>query len=412
MQASLLKNSYDSLSGSREPITDGYGEFLLYAADGAPLEKEIFIQAWSICNFYAHHPQEGAERASLCVNREIRRIQPNLVAVFVPRTLYELGYISAVIQEERKGYCRGEDWARFLPPEEESYLDWAKGWVKWSLERVGMIKPDEYSLLRKDLRSKIDTCWHLIDSTDKMPLSDDDPVTQHLAFRMNQYLVVEFAIQRQTLSGRKIVALTERYIERLKAQTVTHSTRVFQGVLGNHFREAFCIDEERKANILRNAIALECHQVAVNAFILYRSGNMTRPSIYNEAEVDLLHNHSYSYGTSLLAGCVRDTTANVFYYAVAEHRDTFAIVVPGKDYRDSPFVVPQRSAILQLLSTGEQFHARSKFSRRVEEGYYASGVWMTQEHAEYSKSLECDQSLEELSQAITHYHRRAYLLSP
>ncbi|MCP5507779.1 MAG: hypothetical protein H7A37_05720 [Chlamydiales bacterium] len=405
-----LKDNYIDLSRCEEPIADGYGEYLIYSQEEPELNKEIFKKAWAICNFTAHHPRKNAENPSVSIRHEIKKIRDDLEVVFVPRTLYELGYVIAAVKEEREGYCRGEDVD--LPPREETRLEQLKDWIEWGFEKVGLKKPYDYPSLRKDLRSKVDTCWHLIISTDQRPVSDDDPVTQHLAYRLNQCLVEDIAPQGSFLSGRKIVVLTDRYIQFLREHRMTFSARIFQGAFSYIFAPSpFCIQDEKNAQVLRNAIALECHQVAINALILYRAGNLTRVSCYNETEIDLIGNTSLSYGTSLLAGCVRDPTATVLYYTTAEKRDTFAVLIPWKDYPDSPYVVPTTSALVQLLSRGERFHARSKCSSQVEDEH-VSGVWLSQDdHKEYCSSLKCDKSLQELSSALSQYHQRAYRLT-
>lgn len=117
------------------------------------------------------------------------------------------------------------------------------------------------------------------------------------------------------------------------------------------------IKSQSDAQILMNALAVECSEAAKTSFLLYRgaSGNDSIVNSRNDNE-----SYRLSYGTGLYSGCVYDSTATAFYYMRKEDSKAFVIPVPFERLNTSVFYIPTTNAMTQLLGTGEHFHAVTK----------------------------------------------------
>src|SRR5690349_4261366 len=94
-----------------QPITQGYGEYIVYHEDNngkilSPF-RETYERVYSVLSHY-NSPEIDNRYATIA--QKIKRIDPNLRATFIPRTYYELQLIKKAIKEDlvRNEYCPNE----------------------------------------------------------------------------------------------------------------------------------------------------------------------------------------------------------------------------------------------------------------------------------------------------------------
>ena len=125
----------------------------------------------------------------------------------------------------------------------------------------------------------------------------------------------------------------------------------------------FCrVETEQDAQIIRNAVLLDCSKIAEESILLYRGANDLRlkeSTIYNDS------NKSVSFGTSLFAGSSYDQGTMPFFYAIEPARkkvkkELFVTPVPIREVTKAPFYIPPGGCFPQLFGEGEMYHARSK----------------------------------------------------
>ena len=103
-------------------------------------------------------------------------------------------------------------------------------------------------------------------------------------------------------------------------------------------------------------------------FILYRGAVDTKESAINQSRVN--QGYSLSYNTSLLNGIISDKTACTYYYMqndkkygdlMYKHKYNLSRFFYGDDSsEDKLFFIPPFHPYLQMLSSGEFWHSRSK----------------------------------------------------
>ncbi len=395
-----LSGQYHHMRSNASPITDGYGEFLVYQrteeSGRRPIPKELYDVVYETIR---QSPPVGSfQSRSSYIRGELQKINPGLAVVFLPRTLYDLIYVKASIDEEvhKKSIC--------------------------SLQYDGVIeglrkdKPGELLQIAKD-------CWHVCKFTDKSGPGDDEDLLRILSFRLNELALKEIPVV-QFLTGSQIIDCTERTLAFFKSHQETFPDRYYAGAFNAHCgarggainfgltRSMGCrticysmgIGNENDAQIVRNAIALECSKAAQNALILYRAEeNNKRGELPDTTQASL------SYGTSLFAGAFFDGTACVFHYTIDKARDTYAVVVPLAD-SSSPFFIPRSHPIMQLFSVGEYFHSRSVLSSEAQRGEYIRGIFSSPDRI--PDALYSNFNAATLRAKLQKYHSKAVSLTP
>jgi hypothetical protein len=364
-----LIESYAKLRLNLQPIEDGYGEYLVYKNSETgkdPVSKELYDQAYEI--IHRLPPENYPNGRSAYIRENLQKIDPNLSAIFVPRSLYELIFIEESIKEEmqQKSIC---------------LLQTYRG----------------YHDVRKDGEEEFEKtsqkCWHFCKFTDSCPENHDETLLRILAFRINSIALNK--LPKQPLLGAQIVECTEKelnfFIEHRQTFPKRYSNgeiRSFCGAGGGAINFGFTgsigerticfpmgIRDNKDAQIVRNAIALECDKKAQNSVIIYRASSNKE---WKNQLAPCPTRESLSYGTSLFAGSFLDGTATVFYYAIYKKRDVFATIVPNAD-KNPPFYIPRSSsAIRQLFSIGEFFHPRTLLSNDAvydDKDHFTSGIW-------------------------------------
>jgi hypothetical protein len=424
-----LIEEYNKLS-SVSSVQEGYGEYLVYEDHDTFLTEQAYKDVFKIFSTHLYNPEIDIETESLttALSEKIKAIYPSFNILFIPRTLYDLFFVIASIEEEKNSNCP------MLCPIPSEF---------------GLNVNEKYKTAVRDI------CWHLIQSTDEAPITSDDPTLIHLAFRFNQYCLKKIhdhlGYQGSSLSGKEIVSLTENQIDLLKkhprefnAKYAFNNYQLYKPARGvalnfglstisneNIKSYSMRIKDNRDAQILRNAIARECSEVAKKALIFYRAGYLKEETRLNKD----IKNTTLSYGTSLLAGCARDGTANVLYYTLEGkefRRDAYAVVVPFNQWINAPYTTPRHMslALVQLLARGERFHGHSlmPYSKRkiikkmdyifssnpeliegLENKLLISGIsgGISQEELKY---LATELSAERLANILNEFHKNAYVL--
>lgn len=116
--------------------------------------------------------------------------------------------------------------------------------------------------------------------------------------------------------------------------------------------------KERLSQIIKEAVALDCSEIAKRCFLLYRGANFKDDDIMKRI-MRFDRSHSLSFGTGLFSGCMFDPEATPFYY-MRESSNAYVIPVPFADLNNSPFHIPTRDTVAQLGGHGETFHSRTK----------------------------------------------------
>ncbi len=304
----------------------------------------------------ADAPTEGAGRYDL-IKKRLQLIDPTLRAVFVPKTLYELFYIRESIQEDVKNNA--------ICP---------------------IVVDSKFSQVHAELRQDCKTrkCWHFIPCMS--PEENEDDGVQYIAYRLNEAMRGSFDPSVEGFTHQELSAFVEKEIQFLKEHHKSSK------VASNAYSEAMARDEKQKvvpealcdcttpgptsnfgfesdrgnimpmgirneadAQIIRNAIALECSHVAQEAFLLYRGANFQNDSMCGPDNKP----YSLSYGSSLFAGCVHDAGASAFHY-MRNKQDAYAVPIRYDQLNSSPFFIPTAHTVAQLFGSGETFHARTR----------------------------------------------------
>ena len=352
-----IQKAFDQLKVSEAQVQAGYGEYVVFSLDpGFEITEEVFAQAHGVISELKTLPLEGGQIRGLMIQEAINGIDTHCKVAFIPRTLFELEFIRAGIEEEMKAkkicqlnYRRTHEWIR---------REGEKG-------------------------VELPSCWHPL-SAERHEVFASHPQLPHLAFRFNRHLCERFKPQGFFL-GKQLVMKMEDIIHYFQ-----HHSRVFpekfmrekikwrMGVSGTslHFgmhREQLGrvtalpmgIVSRSDAQLVRNALALECGEEAQNGYILYRGGAQFR-MFEGQEKV----NFSVCYGMSLFAGALYEPDATVAYYGKQKKRSVHAITIPFMQARDPacPYFIPRETnALYQLaVSQSEFWHARTKVPKGTE----------------------------------------------
>lgn len=348
-------------------ITMGQGEYVVFQErpndEKGQLSREQFHRIYEI--LLNHSPfaltQSESEK---CAHRfeeiqtKLRDVDPSLRAVFIPRTLYELFFIRKCIKED----LRAKKVCSLLDP------------------NIHLISETDVKLKEyKESVIKEKKCWHLCIFFHQGDSRHEG--VQEIAYRLNQAIVKRLNSSTGRLTFQDISTLDEKEIDFLKnyytsCQEITKkiqrglpcdgniSNCSTPGPAGNFGYESsrgkfrpMGIRNEEDAQIIRQALALECSQVAQRCLFLYRGTDeqtMDAP-VDGEGKKPF----SLSYGTSLFAGCVFDGGATAFHFMTRQDA-AYAVSVPFDQATKSPFFIPETHTVAQLLGAGEFFHSRTK----------------------------------------------------
>lgn len=421
-----LINRVKNLEVSPDKLTMGQGEYVVFhqlpTGEKRQLSSETFEQIYAVLT--QHSPaaliNSGSEKATEeCANRyelikaKLKEIDQTLEAVFIPKTLYELIFIRKCIQEDLK---HKEICSELEPSSHKTSLQTFKNDEAKYQEFIS--EQNEKRLKRK--------CWHLCYFTD---MGDNEHAgVKHVAYRLNKAILKAFDPSCEGFTFKEFSAFAEKEIEFLKNHYKNGLESIKKLKNGEHVEVVFCdgtpgpttnfgFEENRRrirpmgirneidAQVIRNAIALDCSRIAQHSFFLYRGAIFRKDSI--SCWSDKNTPYSLSYGSSLFAGCIFDGGATAFRY-MRNGKNAYAIPVPFDQLNHSLFFIPTTHTVAQLFGCGEIFHARTKawkgFDVRKIRGMNIGANSDVRDH------LQSNLSKEELSTQFKIYKNNAFQL--
>lgn len=350
------------------PIQYGQGEYLVYRRlPGRVMQevsKETFAQVYPLL---IADPFQDRKVRYETLQQKIKEIDPSLELQFVPSTLYGLTFVKACIREDVRAQkiCSMLDQRNHRPSLKLFNGD------QEALQKY----QDKLSERMKERR-----CWHLcyFDS----PEASQHPGMAEVAFRLNRKLLKRLAPKDQGCTFQDFQIQTEKVMTFLKTyhagckdlmdrigkgeKIKTLSDCNNPGPTTNFGYEssrgsiqAMGIRSEKDAEIYKNALRIECSNLAQSHYLLYRGGDFA-------ADVPFVRDtptapYSLSMATSPFAGCIFDGGACAAKY-MRDAKNAYVFPIPLKDLEtgSSPVFVPPQGMIQQFFSDGEAFHARTK----------------------------------------------------
>lgn len=397
-ESGSVSNDHKEASAVTETrIKNGQGEFLVFSKSGQVIDRKIYTSVYKIFDKFSitnilkdktsvEPAMTSFEKREESIERELQTLDSDLSAIFIPRTLYELIFIHACIEEDitAKKICS------FLDPKLHQSLH---GQMDEKQKNMPKLQPSQTD----------GKCWHLC-------YFDDEGDSQHpnvveVAYRLNQ-LIINKIQNTQEFKFSDITALLNSEIEFLDKyhkdcsrllveksskgeQFTTISSCNTPGPTTNFgyestkgFVRPMGIRNQKDAEILRKAVAMECSELALKNIFLFRGSRVKQDHPYC---LDNKQNpYSLSFGTSLFAGVVYDGGATAFHYMRQDDNAAFAVRVPINELVDAPFFVPLTSTVCQLFGHGEIFHSRSKVWKGVNQK--PTGLQMGESRWEHLKT--------------------------
>lgn len=367
-----LTNRVCDLEISTDKITMGQGEYVVFhrlsTGERKSLSEKTFdkvyevLQGYSITVLAKRKAFNNLSNRYELIKSELKKIDPSLQIVFIPKTLYELTFIRQCIQED----LDHEDICPFSDFETNKRLQGVK--------RIAI----------QNERG----CWHLCDCVFEYTEEEKNcDSIKKITFRMFEAFN---SITDDGLTYKELLSLTEKEIGFLKNYCTTFNLETFQASYEKNFnlyksntslpkpvalcdelttpslsfglpfalhvRNRMGISSESSEQIIRNAIALECSNIAKHSLFLFRGSCFQNDSIGECC--------SLSYGSSLFAGGMCDGGATAFRYMSDPNNDAYAIPVRFDQLDNSLFFVPTSTTVAQLFGKGELFHPRTKVCKQ------------------------------------------------
>lgn len=385
-------------------IRSGYGEYIVFRNqerhDKSDIKKDVFEKVYQIFNTYSpakiiNDCPKIEEAQEKCVNRyqlirnEVKKIDEHLEIAFVPRTLYELILIRKAIKEDVKHN-------KVCP----------------------LVQPENHKKTTNEVEKRT-KCWHLI-YFDHIG-DNNEPNVKDIAYRLNRVITKMLSPTTEGVSVQKLLEFTNAEItflqdyhtkcslqreEYKKKGETSERFWVVDGCPGPAINFGYempnvyspvCLRNEQDAQIIRNAVALECSKVAQESFLLYRGTDEAKEEPY--CKNDSNRPYSLSYGSSLFAGILYDGSAVAFRYARAQ-KNAYVIPIPFNQLNHSPFFIPPTNTLCQISARGESFHARTKAWKGFDVKKIA-GIWGIFGANKYGDHLKSELSRENL---ISEFH--------
>ncbi|NGX62218.1 MAG: hypothetical protein K940chlam9_01712 [Chlamydiae bacterium] len=379
-------------------IHSGYGEFILCSKRGRTITHTDYTQAYTTLhqhslsylleNFEGEELEKAYGSRGKNLQQEIEQINSDWSVFFVPRTLYELTFIHACIEEDLQ--------AGAICPMFQFHTS----------SRHNSDNGDYAKCYSKELNkvlTKRAVCWHRCKFNDAGNPSDEKVVL--IAHQINQIFLEMFAKTNTILFTHLEIALQEEiaylseYFGSAKGEELVDCNEGgpgtnFQGNSSRGIIKSLGIKTEAQKTIVSNTLALECSELAQNHLFLFRG-------IVFENDFPDHHNKPYSlsYGSSLYAGFLYDGGATSFHYMRQKDLDAFVTSLPISEVKQSPFYYPVSTTVCQFYGKGEIFHGRS---RSWKNGGKPGGLRGTGNKWQHLKS---DISQEQFLQDFEKYYR-------
>jgi len=385
------------------PIRQGDGEYIAFHVRGKQTEapsQDTFARVYAVFNTYAPHAILNRETPSLameqCLNRhaiiqaKVKEIDPTLEIAFIPRTLYELYFLKKCSKEELNNPTICDLSLSFIPSNS---------------------KTQKRNLTLADKRVK-NKCWHICHFRDAG--DNTHPQVQEIAYRLNRSMIKHFAPSPTGFTYRELATLTEKEIafyhffldsaKKLasRGEGSFSFTRWGFKTKSKIFHLINTSVTSESAQIIHDAVALNCSKAATNHFFLYRGSLFQQDDYYARDWKWMRIIHNLSYGSSLFAGSIYDDGAAPFFFATKPALDIYVISVPYDQLQVAPFYIPPTNSIAQLSGYGELFHGRSKFWKGAKTKG-VTGIAKTELPATHYSEL----SQEEVLSQFKHYKANA-----
>lgn len=376
-----LINRLHNVEISPNKITLGQGEYIvfhLYNGKRKELTPALFETVYKILVEYSpmslQNSKSNEDSVKVCANRydlireKIKSIDQTLEIIFVPRTLIELIFIRKCIKED----LRNNEICPFLDRQEQTYIYHPEKLRFYEIEAPEKRNENLEEIAKLKSKRK---CWHVC-YFDYAGDSEHPDVT-NVAFRLNQAIVKTLNPSSSGFTYEEFSVYTEKEIEFLKGHYLkgfqemekiyhinidkSNGCRVPGPTMNFGYEltrdKPMGIRNEDDAQIIRDAVALDCSKIASHSFMLYRGANLEKDRCFcwdNKNKP-----YSLSFGSSLFAGCLFDGGATAFHY-MRNGKNAYVIPVPYDQLKDSPFYIPQANTYAQLFGDGEIFHSRTK----------------------------------------------------
>jgi len=396
--AGSLKMRVSDLEISTDKITMGQGEYIVFRklpnGEREQLSRELFEQVYKILLKYA--PQvmmnESEDNLPQAENRyelirfELKELDPNLEAVFVPRTLYELIFIRKCIEEdlEHGNLCP------FLTPARH-------------------YESSENKEAEQDKRN----CWHL---SYQSGLGDnEDPGVKKVAFRLNNLIADTLSPSSEGFTYQELSPFVEKEIKFLidfhQAERINELfDAAYPGPTSNFAWEktvkSMGIRADADAQIIRNAITLDCSKMAHNHIFLFRGAKIENDCIFSHWP-KAYSPCRLSFNLGIFPAVVHDGAASTYYYLRMEKNDGFAIPVAFKSLKNSPFYVARSHTVTKLFGIGEVFHESTKVWKDADLNKIRK---MTGLYSHPRDHLRSTMSRKKLSKQVDRYYSKAILI--
>lgn len=374
----------DTLAIGEGQIKMGQGEYIVFHRfeDGST-KAASFEQFDPIYEILINHSPasliKNGKSLEECQNRhelirsELKKIDETLEAIFIPKTLYELFFVKKCIKEDQKNNKICE-------------------WIEPSRHSFGERIEDKSELLEiekeNEARRAQKKCWHVRCIKDTG--NDQDSEIKKVVFRLNKALFKAFEPSSEGFTFEQLSSMTEGVTDDLKAyheecmgkyktwkngeigvsllaNTCTPGPTTNFGYDSSEGSIAFMgIKDERDAEIIKNAVALECSEIAKHSLFLYRGSQFEKDATHYHYDKKVFP-YSLSYGSGLFAGCVYDGGATAFYFMCQKKNNAYTIPVSYDALNLSPFFVPDMHTVNGLLGFGDRVQSRTKLWKGIEE---------------------------------------------
>lgn len=322
-------------------ITVGQGEYIVYhqVSNGEKIapNREIFNSIYTVLS---HLNSPLVDQRYDVIRNKIKSLDPSLEITFIPRTYYELHFLKKCIKEDLKqgDFCLNEK-----------------------------NQPNPYA------PNKIKDCWHLVHFSHEEDNQAEG--VKVVAFNMNENLVKKLNKHLKNESTFSFQKISNRCNEQIQffnqfGRNFDLASKNAQGQFCSHyfsegtpmhkFSRGGCmsITTLHDAEIVRNAVSLECHEIAEKSFLLFRGTDFPTDLPYSPNNVS--QPYSFSFGSGLFAGALYRQGATSFNY-MKDSKDGYVMAVPAQDLQHSPFVIPKKHTLCHLSSHyGTVFHPRTK----------------------------------------------------
>lgn len=371
-----------SIPSSSMLVNDGYGELVLRVKEGRifrPVTKAEYEMAYPIFQKYAprldESPKPFAKSRIAMMREDLRRIIPNIVATFIPRTLHDLLFIRAAIEQD----IEREDLFAFKNPknptkEELNSLDIRSSHNSWIADPKGT-QPGSINYKIK-IHTPSDVRKHL-------------PELLDIGYRLNIA-----ACKKIDQLGKNIEVLTLDQIDKLVLDQIIFLKRFStDSTLTLHFTHAsydfapltvfflnFAENYLLKKRALRKIASIECQESMAGKILCYRGGVLAKDSPVKKSFFEKDTPYSISFGNGSFSGLVNDPGACAYYHMFhlwhLGKEDAYILALDPAKETSKTFHTPSFTALESLFGEGETWHYRfksSKDERRKIEGIELEG---------------------------------------